>query len=187
MQQRTKSLLTGLVAGGAGLLVLLAAFGLAVVYTGRLNVAATEEHTSFVRWAFDTTFQNSVQRRAGGVVAPEAVTQAMIESGADHYKAMCEHCHAGPGSERADWASGMRPRPPHPAEAAAHWELEEVFWLVRHGVRMTGMPAFGPTHDDRTLWGIAAFVKELPAMTPEQYATLSASEADHAADGGHAH
>jgi mono/diheme cytochrome c family protein len=187
MQQRTKSFLTGLVAGGAGLLVLVAAFGLAVVYTGRFNVAATEEHTSFGRWAFDTTFHNSVQHRAGGVVAPESVTRAMIESGATSYKAMCEHCHAGPGVERAKWASGMRPRPPYLAEAAPHWELREVFWLVRHGVRMTGMPAFGPTHDDPTLWGIAAFVKELPAMTPGDYAALTGSGADPAAEGGHAH
>lgn len=82
---------------------------------------------------------------------------------------MCEHCRGGPGATRAEWASGMRPRPPNPAEAAQHWELSEVFWIAKHGVKMTGMYAFGPTHDDRTLWGVAAFVKQLPAMTPEQY------------------
>ena len=105
----------------------------------------------------------------------------MIEAGAGEYKETCQHCHAGPGVERAGWASGMRPRPPHLAEAAAEWSLAEVFWLARHGVKMTGMPAFGPTHDDRTLWSIAAFVKELPAMTPERYAALGGGE------GGHAH
>jgi mono/diheme cytochrome c family protein len=85
---------------------------------------------------------------------------------------MCEHCHAGPGVERAAWAAGMRPRPPHLTEKAAGWSPQEVFWIVKHGVRMTGMPAFGPSHDERTLWAIAAFVKELPAMTPERYAEL---------------
>jgi mono/diheme cytochrome c family protein len=70
----------------------------------------------------------------------------------------------------------MRPQPPHLTEAAAHWELREVFWLVRHGVKMTGMPAFGPTHDDETLWSIAAFVKELPGMTPERYGGLGSAE-----------
>jgi mono/diheme cytochrome c family protein len=187
MQGRTTSVLTGLAAGAAALLLLLAAVGLVVVYTGAYNVAATEEHTSFVRWAFATTFRSSVQQRAADLIPPEGITPSMLETGASDYKAMCEHCHGGPGAERSEWASGMRPRPPYLAEAAPHWELREVFWLVRHGARMTGMPAFGPTHDERTLWGIAAFVKELPAMTPEAYAALTGPEAGHAGDGGHTH
>lgn len=186
MQQRTKASLVGFVAGLLGSLVLLAAVGLFVVYTGSYNVAATEEHASFVRWAFDTTFHNSVERRARDAIAPESAPPDMIEGGARQYKGMCQHCHAGPGVERSEWASGMRPRPPHLAEAAAHWELEEVFWLVRHGVKMTGMPAFGPTHEDRALWGIAAFAKELPAMMPERYAALSSSDGDDS-HGGRTH
>jgi mono/diheme cytochrome c family protein len=81
---------------------------------------------------------------------------------------MCQHCHAGPGVERAEWANGMRPRPPRLAEAA---------------VKMSGMPAFGPTHDNGTLWSVTDFVQELPAMTPERYATLG-TEARAAAEGG---
>ncbi|HEX2526429.1 MAG TPA: cytochrome c [Geminicoccus sp.] len=158
------------VAGAAGLSVLLAVIGLIVAYTGAYNVAATEEHASFTRWAFDTTFRHSVERRAADLDPPGEITPAMIEAGASSYKSSCQHCHAGPGVERAAWAAGMRPRPPHLAEAAAEWTPQEVFWLAKHGVRMTGMPAFGPTLDDPTLWGIAAFVKELPAMTPQDYA-----------------
>lgn len=187
MQQGTNALLIGLAAGVAGCAALLAAFGLSVVYTGGYNVAATEDHASFVRWAFDTTFHNSVQRRATTALAPETITPAMIERGARHYEAMCRHCHAAPGVERSEWAGGMRPRPPHLAEAAPHWALEEVYWLVKHGVRMTGMPAFGPTHDEQTLWSMAAFVKELPAMTPERYAALAGSGGGHDAHGGHTH
>ena len=159
-------------AGAVGVLALLGIIGLFVVYTGAFNVAATEEHTSFTRWAFDTTLHNSVKSRAADVGAPESLTPEMIGAGAGSYKSMCQHCHAGPGVERSTWANGMRPRPPHLAEAAAEWEPEEIFWLVKHGVKMSGMPAFGPTHDDRALWSIAAFVKGLPAMTPEEYAAL---------------
>lgn len=162
----------GATAGILGLLVLLGAIGLVIVYRGAYNVAATEEHASFTRWAFDTTFQNSVERRAADIAPPSGITPEMIEAGATAYKSMCEHCHAGPDVERAEWASGMRPRPPHLTEAAADWSLREVFWLVRHGVKMSGMPAFGPTHDDQAIWSITAFVKELPAMTPERYAAL---------------
>lgn len=77
----------------------------------------------------------------------------------------------------------MRPRPPHLTEAAAHWEPKEIFWLVKHGAKMTGMPAFGPTHDDKTLWNVAAFVSQLPAMTPERYAELAGETAS--SGGGH--
>lgn len=167
-----KAAVLGVVAGALGLLVLLALAALFVVYTGVYNVAATEEHASLTRWAFDTTFHNSVDRRAEEIAAPENLTPAMAAAGASAYKSMCQHCHAGPGVERASWASGMRPRPPHLTEAAAEWKPAEVFWIVKHGVKMTGMPAFGPTHDDQTLWNLVAFVKDLPAMTPERYGSL---------------
>ena len=170
-------------AGALGVAVLLGIIGLIVVYSGAYNVAATEDHASFVRWAFDTTFQNSVARRAPEPEQPLAITQEALAAGASAYKSTCQHCHAGPGAERASWASGMRPRPPHLAEAAVRWKLSEVFWIAKHGVKMTGMPAFGPTHDDRTLWSIAAFVKQLPAMTPQEYAALG-EEAGHGSSAG---
>ncbi|HZM35658.1 MAG TPA: cytochrome c [Burkholderiales bacterium] len=174
----------GMAAGALAFVLLLGITGLVVVYTGAYNVAATEEHTALVRWAFDTTFRNSVERRAPAPEAPAAITPEMLAAGASAYKSTCQHCHSGPGVERASWASGMRPRPPHLAETAKHWELSEVFWIAKHGVKMTGMPAFGPSHDDRTLWGIAAFVKQLPAMTPEEFAALGEARGHQSAAGG---
>ena len=170
--QSKHSSLGGFTAGVLATLAVLVVAGLVTVYGGLYNIAATEEHTSAVRWAFDTTFRNSVESGAEGLVPPAEITPAMIEAGAAEYKSACQHCHAGPGVERAEWAAGMRPQPPHLTEAAAEWDLAEVFWLARHGAKMTGMPAFGPSHDDETLWGIAAFVKELPAMDAERYAAF---------------
>jgi len=189
-RSRKGGMLAGLLLGAVAVLAVAGAIGLYTVYTGAYNVAATEEHVSFTRWAFDTTFHNSVERRAGDLVPPAEVTPAMIAAGAGEYKAMCQHCHAGPGVERAGWASGMRPRPPHLTEAATRWSVEEVFWLAKHGVKMSGMPAFGPSHDDATLWGIAAFVKTLPAMAPETYAQFPAAgggQGDGHHGGGHSH
>jgi mono/diheme cytochrome c family protein len=186
VKERGLAAALGAAAGALGVLALLGVVGLIVVYGGAYNVAATEEHTAFTRWAFDTTMRNSVEQRAAGHAAPGAMTPERIAAGATAYRAMCQHCHAGPGVERADWAGGMRPRPPHLTEAAAEWEPEEVFWLVRHGVRMSGMPAFGPAHDDDALWNIVAFVKQLPAMTPERYAALGAGAREGAGRGGDA-
>jgi len=169
---RKHALGLGALIGALALLSLFAIAGLVVVYTGAYNIAATEQHTSLMRWAFDTTMHRSVQSRAAKSSQPVDVTPAMLGKAASEYQSMCQHCHAGPGVEREPWADGMRPRPPHLVEAAAEWERQEVFWLVKHGVKMTGMPAFGPSHDDEALWALATFVKQLPAMTPERYQAL---------------
>ena len=174
--------------GAGAMLAFVVVVGLGVVYSGAVNVAATEEHSALTRWAFDTTFHRSVERRARGVGEPPAFTPAMVQTGAGEYRAMCQQCHGGPGVERQPWAAAMRPRPPHMTEAAAEWSPREVFWLVDHGVKATAMPAFGPTHDDATLWAIAAFVGELPAMTPARYAELTAAGGGDGEGGdGHHH
>ena len=177
--KRNMSFGLGIALGIGTVVVLAAALGLFVVYTGAFNIAATEEHSSLTRWAFDNTFRSSIERRAAQVDPPSAFTAEMIEQGAHEYKEMCQHCHGGPGVEPDEWASGMRPRPPHLTEAAAQWHPHEVFWLVKHGAKMTGMPAFGPSHDDQALWSIAAFVAELPAMTAGRYSTLGEQGGDH--------
>ncbi|EAR51538.1 Cytochrome c, class I [Oceanicola granulosus HTCC2516] len=73
----------------------------------------------------------------------------------------------------------MRPEPPILWHAASEWESREVFWLVKHGVKMSGMPAFGTDHEDAAIWEITAFVKELPAMRPETYESLTAGANGH--------
>ncbi|MGQ9424324.1 c-type cytochrome [Gilvimarinus sp. F26214L] len=184
MEKTGKLLLKGVLAGVVGVLFVFVIVALIVVYSGAYNVAATEEHTSVVRWAFTTTLHNSVEARAANFEAPSPATESMIATGAREYKSMCEHCHGGPAIERAGWATGMRPTPPKLVDAASHWEVNEVFWIVKHGIKMAGMPAFGPDHDGQTLWSIAAFVKQLPGMTEEQYAAF---EAEGSGEHSHSH
>ena len=178
MQKTQSSLLKGLVVG----LVLAALFVLLLVllvaYTGAYNVAASQDHSPFVRWVLTTTMENSVAARAEDLDVPE-LSEEQIATGAEHYKAMCQHCHAGPGVERAEWARGLLPQPPHLVEEVAHWQPNEVFWLIKHGVRMSAMPAFGETHDDKELWNIAAFVKQLPGMSASEYAALGQQSGTH--------
>lgn len=181
MERTRKRPLSAFAAGVVVTLLILLLTALFVVYTGSYNVAASEGHTPVVRWAFTRTMENAVKDEAAEIQAPQ-ITNAMIEEGAAEYKAMCQHCHAGPGVEHAEWSEGILPQPPHLVEAAAEWEPNEVFWLVKHGLKMTAMPAFGSTHDDDTLWSIAAFVKELPGMTAQEYAAFESEPA-----GQHAH
>lgn len=166
-----KTLLTGVAIGAGALLVVAAIVGLIVVYAGAYNVAASEGHTAFGRWALDTTMHNSVEGRAENIAAPPLTAQ-MVRAGARPYKAMCQHCHAGPGVQRAGWAEGLLPTPPHLTKAATEWQPNELFWIVKHGIKMSGMPSFGETHDDAALWNLVASVNALPAMPAEQYAAM---------------
>jgi mono/diheme cytochrome c family protein len=180
--RRWKSMLAGAIA----LLVLLLLIALTVVLTGAYNVAATDGHERPVAWALETTRTNAVQARGAEIEAPAALTPAMVTAGAGEYKTMCEHCHGGVGKDAASWSAGMTPNPPALADAAGEWKPEEVFWMVKHGLKMTGMPAFGPTHDDATMWNITAFVQALPSMTAEEYAAYPAVHGGPE-EGGHSH
>ncbi len=173
----------GIVTGVFLTLAALSIVGLTVIYTGGYNVAATEGHSPFGRWLASTTMENSVEVRAADIAEPR-FTQAMIASGGGKYKAMCAQCHGGPGMEPAEWSQRMLPRPPQLAGEATEWRPREIFWIVKNGIKMSAMPAFGPTHDDGTLWAITAFAKQLPKMTTEQYAAISADE-EHGAGGHH--
>lgn len=181
MDVKNKQFGVGAAAGIVGILLLLLVITLFIVYSGSYNVAATEDHTPVVRWAFTTTMKKAVAGDASGIKVPEPFGEEMVAAGAREYKAMCQHCHGGVGVDRDEWAQGMLPQPPHLRDAAAEWEPNEVFWLVKHGLKMTGMPAFGPTHSDEALWNIAAFVDQLPGMTAEEYSNF---EGDHT-NGGH--
>lgn len=179
MQQNTRQLAFGAIMGVAGLALILVVIGLFTVYTGSYNVAATWDHPPLMRWGFTTAMENSVAAQALDVETPERFTSDMVVAGAARYKAICQHCHGGPGVEKADWARGMLPQPPHLPDVIPEWEPHEVFWLVKHGIRLTGMPALGPTHDDAAIWDITAFAMELPGMTADQYVGFEPGNHEH--------
>ncbi len=173
MEKSRKGFGMGVGAGIVGLLLLALLIVLIIVYSGGYNVAATEPHSPVSRWALNTTMHNAVEARAPDAEDLPPLSVADVAAGAGAYKAMCEHCHGAPGAERAEWAAHMLPMPPHLTEAAAGWEPAEIYWILQNGVKMSGMPAFGPFHSDEELWNITAFVDRLPAMTQEEYAGYS--------------
>lgn len=179
--KRERSFRSGLLAGIAGTVVLLVIGCLVVVYSGAYNVAATEGHMPFVRWALDTTTRNSVRSHAEGLEPPN-LTPSDLSLGAQEFAEYCSHCHAAPGAEPAEWASGMLPPPPHLSHAAQKWSTAEIYWIVKHGIKMSGMPPFGPGHEERKIWSIAAFVKRLPATSAQEYRAMTAGEGE-----GHSH
>ena len=146
----------------------------AYAYLGFYNVAASEPHTEYVRWSLDTALRNSVQRHAAEGVgeAPSLGDAQIIRAGAGHYQE-CIVCHGGPGKSPAEFSETMRPQPPDLAKVAARWNDAELFWIVNHGIRMTGMPAFGRIYTEDKVWAIVAFIRQLPDMSEAEFAELT--------------
>lgn len=165
-------------------LMAVAVGAIAFMYSGLYNVAATAPHDPVMRWALHTTMHRSVAARADDIAAPASFDDAQVREGAAHFSETCAMCHGAPGVEPSGVGKGLRPEPPNLKEAAAEWPPAELFWIIKHGVRMTGMPAFGPGHSDEELWAIVAFLGRLPDMSAEEYKAI-APAADTV--GGHGH
>jgi mono/diheme cytochrome c family protein len=159
------------------LVVLLAATGLGFIFSGLYNVAADDEHTNPVQWLLRTTQSRSVHRRAEQVRPPAWMANpdpAVLRRGLLHYEEMCVTCHGAPGVAISEVGQGLNPPPP---ELSSHAEdAGETFWIVKHGIKMTGMPAFGVTHDDDEIWAIVAFLQAMPKMTKEEYERMVEGE-----------
>jgi mono/diheme cytochrome c family protein len=165
-------------AGALITLLILGVIGVAIILGGLYPVGASSRHSAPVRWAIMEAREHGVQRAAAGLRAP-GFTRADIREGGSHFKGMCQSCHGGPGAEPEEFAAGMNPHPPNLARAAGDLSVEQVFWIAKNGLRMTGMPAFGKTDDDDELWKVAAFVKQLPKFPAAEYAALpNAHEAE---------
>ena len=163
----------------AGALLVLLGAAVVGIYAGLYNIAADVPHTQPVYWLFETVRYSSIAARARNTIVPNDLEDSnRISRGAGQYAEMCSFCHLAPGMKRTEISRGLYPRAP---ELRRKTELTpaEQFWIVKHGVKMTGMPAWGVTHEDELLWDVVAFVRKLPELTSEQYETLVKNAPKH--------
>jgi mono/diheme cytochrome c family protein len=149
------------------------------IYAGLYNIAADVPHPQPIYWLLETVQEHSVEARVRDIVVPNDLKDPdRISRGAGEYADMCSGCHLAPGMKRTEISHGLYPRAP---ELRRKTDLTpaEQFWVVKHGIKMTGMPAWGVTPDDDLLWDVVAFVRELPELTPEQYETLVKNAPKH--------
>lgn len=167
------------------ILVLVALLGGgAFVYLGAFDVAATDRHSPAVYWLLEQARNRSIRTHAAGIQVPAGLDDPQkILVGTDHFAAHCAVCHGAPGVPKGDIARGLYPAPPDLAQAAAHYSPAELFWILKNGIKMTGMPAWSD-HGDDALWAIVAFIEKLPGMTEQDYAKLVMASM---AAGGHHH
>ena len=151
-----------------GILLLLAA-GAAFVGAGFFNTAAIVPPGALERKVAAFALDRSVHRRAPKAANPLKPDPEVLREGLAHYKAMCVTCHGAPGVDASEAGEGLNPPAPDLTTGKVQKRTDgELFWLVQSGIRMTGMPAFGPTHKDEEIWKIVAFVRRLPALSPDE-------------------
>jgi mono/diheme cytochrome c family protein len=132
-------------------------------------------------WLLETARTRSIEAHSAGIQVPPGLDDpAKVLIGVDHYAAHCAVCHGAPGVPRGDIARGLYPPPPDLAKAAPFYSAG-LFWIVKHGIKMTGMPAWSD-HSDDELWTTVAFLVKLPDMSEQEYATLVTASLAH---GGH--
>jgi mono/diheme cytochrome c family protein len=152
--------------------------GLGLVYSGLLDVAATTPDPEPLHWLLETTSERSIARHARGIAVPPLDDPLLLRAGIVHYQEMCVTCHGGPDLPASEIGQGLNPRPPF-LGLVADGSPAELFWVIKNGIRMTGMPAFGPTHTDEQIWAMVAFVRHLPQESGESYqAELAAAEGE---------
>ena len=153
-------------------IVLMVLVAFAVSYSGVVNVAATEQDKGVAAWLLSNTMQGSVRRQANGIAAPRQASEEEIREEFRFYNEACVFCRGAPGKDPTDIGKGLNPEPPYLPDVVARWSSSELFWIAKNGIRMTGMPAFGPTHKDEEIWKVVAFVQRLPTVTEEDYAKM---------------
>jgi mono/diheme cytochrome c family protein len=149
--------------------------GYVYIHSGLYDVAATGSSRGFVDQIAHQMSDQSVAHHAVGIQVPPLGDPAQLKVGAAHYEEMCVTCHGAPGVKMSEIGAGLNPSPPNLIRSTRDMSPAEAYWIVKNGIRMTGMPAFGPTHSESELWAITAFVKQLPTMTPAQYQALTSA------------
>lgn len=181
-----------------GILAVFVLLGLAAgVYIGSgfYNVGADSPHWRLTSEVLKKARASSVERYAEKtVVAIDLNDPRVVLKGAGQYAAMCTSCHLAPDVKNTELRTGLYPQPPDLTKVRL--DPREAFWVIKHGIKMTAMPAWGATHDDETIWSMVAFLQQLPDMTDAQYRDMLAKappdedmehvhESDHASSENH--
>jgi mono/diheme cytochrome c family protein len=177
---RMKTVLATVVAVLAVQALVVAAF----IYSGAYNVAATDQHWSLTHTILEAARVRSIKMHAAGLKPPDNLDDhKRVVEGTSHFAGGCAMCHSAPGVEPNEIAKAMYPSPPVLTNAATQWTPGELFWIVRNGIKMSGMPA-AADHSDDEIWSIVAFLNKLGGMSEQDYGSLVKESIE--AGGGHA-
>jgi mono/diheme cytochrome c family protein len=161
--------------GGLGIIVavILAVF----FFGGYYNISATQQDNGLVAWVLIHVREASIDRHATDTPPGSLDDPATIQAGAKAFATRgCVNCHGGPGAQWAKFSEGLNPGPPDLKDVVGELEPREIFWIVKNGIRMTGMPSFaGAGVPDPEIWSMVAFLKKLPTVSDADFKAWSTS------------
>jgi mono/diheme cytochrome c family protein len=173
----------------AVVLSIVLALALIFVYSGSYNVGADEKHWALTERVLQTMRDRSIEAAARGVEIPKLDDSALITKGAEQYSEMCAGCHLSPISRDSTTRKGLYPQPPDFFRQRI--EPRRAFWVTKHGLKMSGMPAWGTSHDDAEIWSLVAFLQKLPDLKADEYramvAASSKAPSSSSSGGQHSH
>jgi mono/diheme cytochrome c family protein len=160
--------------------IVIAALAGVFIFAGVYNIGADEPHYKPVFMALEQLRDRAIKHHARNIVVPADLNSpARISTGAGLYTEMCTGCHLGPGLEKTEMSQGLYPQAPELARDQDQTAAEQ-FWTIKHGIKLSAMPAWGKTHDDQLIWDMVAFVRASRGMSPAQYkSTIASAPADH--------
>jgi mono/diheme cytochrome c family protein len=163
-----------------GLLAILGAIAAAIFFFGGYySVAGTAPESEIVKWALSHVRAASIEHHAKDNPALSLNDPAIVRAGARAFSERgCVICHGGPGVYWAKFSEGLRPEPPDLKELANETSPQKLFWVIKNGINMTGMPSFGAIEvPDQEIWTIVAFVKKLPSVSDDDFKAWTAPAA----------
>ncbi len=151
-------------------LVALAAAITAYIYSGSYNISQLSPHNALTRRMIGITTHYSIDKRLKAIVVPQMNDTARFARGFGHYNEMCVMCHGAPGIDPYEMTKGLYPKPPKFYKSSDMPDPDEAFWIIKYGIKLTSMPAFGPTHSDEKIWAITDFLlNKMNKLSPEEY------------------
>lgn len=170
---RMKRALGHLLMAALVLLVLGVFGGLFVMISGILPIKASSGHWRVTAALLDFAKRRSVKTHTLGMTVPPLEDRALVLKGAGQYDFACEPCHGSPAVQQPRIAHHMTPRPPELRTAGLTYQPEELFYIVKHGIKFTGMPAWPAHQRDDEVWGMVAFLRTLPDLDAAGYDELT--------------
>lgn len=161
------------------LAALAGAGGFLLVSLGLVSVSASSGHWKATGWMLHYAMRRAVSTQSMGIKVPPLDDPALVLKGAGHYHTGCAACHGAPGQERPLIVRQMTPEPPFLPPRIERWELQELFWIVRNGVKFTAMPAWPATERADEVWAMVAFLQALPGMSARRYRELALGMESH--------
>ncbi|WP_447043263.1 c-type cytochrome [Vreelandella sp. H-I2] len=169
-----KRVLIRLALGLVGVAIAMAVGAVMFIFWGVYNVSALQQHTEPVYSVLTTALDRSISQRAEEIDVPSLDDPAMAQQGLIYYRDKCVQCHGAPGVARQDVGKGMTPVPPNLAHTASNRTPAEIFWAIKHGIKMTGMPSWQFIFTDEEIWEIVAFMRQMSKLSPVEYQAIAA-------------